>query len=268
VQTTGVHQSRRKPGTEDREHKAPSAKAERGFCFSDAGECIILIAMAKTTSHSRKLGELMCTVTEQILWSPRHNELVCRVGAGQATYHRFDPRNRQHQITYGARMIEAKHRPETASGWLSGREIQQRGYFHGQLSPLNLLAHTCCHEFAHMLQHNAGQRFRGSVHNRHFYRILDDLHTNGHAESARDALSGMAAQCGLPLSEDEFHLPDITTERGSWTVGDAVSFAAGAGQRQGEILRVNRKTCTVRGTGLSRGIRYRVPMQLLRKAAA
>jgi hypothetical protein len=225
------------------------------------------MAKPNTNTNSHKLGELMCTVTEQVLWSPSHNELVCRVGAGQATYHRFDPRIQQHQITYGARMIEAKHRPETASGWLSGREIQQRGYFDGQLSPLNLLAHTCCHEFAHLLQHNAGERFRGSVHNRHFYRILDDLHTSGIAESTREALSALAARQGVPLSRDKFHLPDIAAVRQRWAVGDFVSFTAGAGQIQGEILRVNRKTCTVRGTGLSRGLRYRVPMQLLRKPA-
>lgn len=221
--------------------------------------------MINPTSHSRRLGELMCTVTEQILWSPSYHELVCRVGSGQATYHRFDPTSGQHQITYGRRMIEAKHRPETASGWLSGREIQQRGYFDGQLSPLNLLAHTCCHEFAHLLQHSAGQRFRGSVHNRHFYQILDDLHAEGHAMAAREALASLAARQGLLLSEESFNLPDPIRDKANWTIGDLVSFAAGARERQGEILRVNRKTCTVKGTGISRGMRYRVPMQLLRK---
>jgi hypothetical protein len=224
--------------------------------------------MTKTPSHSHRLGELMCTVTEQILWSTSYRELVCRVGSGQATYHRFDPRSGQHQITYGARMIEAKHRPETASGWLSGREIRQRGYFDGKLSPLNLLAHTCCHEFAHLLQHSAGQRFRGSVHNRHFYRILDDLHANGRAGAARAALSDLAARHELSLSADGFALPDPTIDRANWSVGESVWFASGRGERQGDILKVNRKTCTVRGTGLSRGMRYRVPMQLLRKSDA
>lgn len=223
--------------------------------------------MTRPSSHSRQLGELMCAVTEQVLWSPSHHKLVCRVGSGQATYHRFDPTSGQHQITYGARMIEAKHRPETTIGWLSGREIQRRGYFEGLLSPLNLLAHTCCHEFAHLLQHSARQRFRGSVHNQHFYRILDDLHASGRAHAARAALSDLAARNGLRLSEEGFELPDPVNDRSNWAVGDPVSFAAGTGERQGEILRVNRKTCTVRGTGLSRGVRYRVPMQLLRKQA-
>lgn len=222
--------------------------------------------MTRPSSHSRQLGELMCTVTEQILWSPSHNKLVCRVGSGQATYHRFDPGSRQHQITYGARMIEAKHHPETARGWLSGREIQQRGYFDGQLSPLNLLAHTCCHEFAHLLQHNAGKRFRGSVHNPHFYRILDELHADGRADATRAALRELAAKQALALSDDGFELPDPGSERTSWSVGDQVAFAAGGGEKLGEILRVNRKTCTVKGMGLSRGVRYRVPLQLLHRA--
>lgn len=217
------------------------------------------------STFARKLGELMCTVTQQVLWSPSHSGLVCRVGSGQATYHRFDPRHHQHQITYGARMIEAKHRPETAHGWLSGREIQQRGYFDGQLSPLNLLAHTCCHEFAHLLQHDAGKRFRGSVHNPHFYRILDELHADGRAQATRAALRDLAAERALPLSEQRFELPDPDSERGNWSVGDTVAFAAGGGEKRGEILRVNRKTCTVRGTGVARGLRYRVPLQLLRK---
>ncbi|HBM51120.1 MAG TPA: hypothetical protein DD385_13410, partial [Marinobacter sp.] len=118
----------------------------------------------------------MCQATRDILWAPaaswvrKQNQcagLVLRVGSGQATYHRYDPRKKQHLITYGARMIAAKHQPETAQGWLSTREIRSRGYFEGEVSVLNLLAHTCCHEFAHLLQHSAGQRHYGSVHNRH-----------------------------------------------------------------------------------------------------
>jgi hypothetical protein len=224
------------------------------------------VAMTQPHTHSRQLGELMCTVTEQVLWSPSHNQLMCRVGSGQATYHRFDPHSRQHQITYGVRMIEAKHHPDTARGWLSGREIQQRGYFDGQLSPLNLLAHTCCHEFAHLLQHNAGKRFRGSVHNPHFYRILDDLHASGRAAATRATLQDLAEKQGLQLSDDGFELPDPVNEGRHWAVGDTVAFAAGGGEKRGKILRVNRKTCTVQGLGLSRGMRYRVPFQILTAA--
>lgn len=223
----------------------------------------MLSAMAKNSPNSRRLGELMCTITEQVLWSPPWHELVCRVGAGQATYHRFDPASGQHQITYGARMIEAKQRPETASGWLSVREIQQRGYFNGQLSPLNLLAHTCCHEFAHLLQHSAGQRYRGSVHNRHFYRILDELHSIGRAEQVRYALLDQTRRQGLELSTRAFGPADRAAELIRWQPGDMVSFGTRQREIQGRIVRVNRKSCTVDGTGLAKGMRYRVPAQML-----
>ena len=45
-----------------------------------------------------------------------------------------------------------------------------------------------------------------------------------------------------------------------------MAFEAGKRVVQGRIRRVNRKTCTIEGTGLARGVRYRVPLQLLRKA--
>lgn len=230
--------------------------------------------MTSAKSHAYRLGTLMCNATEQILWHPASNwvtdklpgsSLVCRVGSGQATYHRFDPRIKQHQITFGKRMIEAKQQPETTRGWLSGREIQRRGYFEGELSPLNLLAHTCCHEFAHLLQHSAGHRFRGSVHNQHFYRILDELHENGEADAVKEVLAKQAQQNAILLSAAPFELPEPQQQNARWQVGEAVSFDTRQRELFGKIVRVNRNTCTVDGIGKSRGVRYRVPLQLLRK---
>ncbi|MDO3721530.1 hypothetical protein QVZ43_07320 [Marinobacter sp. chi1] len=229
--------------------------------------------MSTTALPARQLGELMCEVTEQILWLPAANwvrerlpgsTLACRTGSGQATYHRFDPRNKQHQITYGVRMIEAKHCAESAHGWLSSREIQRRGYFDGEVSPLNLLAHTCCHEFAHLLQQSAGKRFRGSVHNRHFYNILDNLHQSGGAEAARQTLAEKAEHHSLRLSDTPLELPGPVHSHRQWQVGEPIVFGQEPKVIQGRILRVNRKTCTVEGTGAAKGVRYRVPMQMLR----
>lgn len=221
---------------------------------------------------ARSIGQLMCHTTRQILWAPakqwvsqhsRGSTLSCRVGSGQATYHRYDPRTRQHQITYGVRMIMAKQQAESAVGWLSSREILQRGYFGGELTTLNLLAHTCCHEFAHLLQHSAGKRFHGSVHNHHFYEILDQLHESGGARAARDYLTELARQQGLPLPHEPFEIVQPQQLAANWQVGDAVRFGHGQTQHHGKIIRVNRKTCTVAGTGPSRGLRYRVPVSLL-----
>ncbi|AOY89280.1 hypothetical protein BKP64_14485 [Marinobacter salinus] len=226
------------------------------------------------SAQARQVGQLMCDTTVDVLWRPAAgwvrdrtpgSFLICRVGSGQATYHRFDPQQQQHLITYGVRMIEAKHQPDTASGWLSSREIRRRGYFGGQLSPLNLLAHTCCHEFAHLLQQSAGQRFRGSVHNRHFYGILDGLYESGGADATRQALADRAAGAGVALSDVAFELPDPVVERSHWQVGEAVAFGSGPREVRGNILRVNRKTCTVRATGHARSARYRVPIQMLRR---
>lgn len=230
--------------------------------------------MAEQTT-ARAIGRLMCDTTRDILWAPAEpwirqqstrSSLHCRVGSGQATYHRFDPRTRQHQITYGARMIAAKHEAHSAAGWLSGREIQQRGYFGGELTTLNLLAHTCCHEFAHLLQYSAGKRFRGSVHDRHFYEILDQLHASGGAEAARSHLQQQAEQSGIELPQERFEVLQPRQLMADWQVGDRVQFGSGRRRHCGDIIRVNRKTCTVEGTGPSRGLRYRVPVSLLSRA--
>ncbi|MBE0486332.1 hypothetical protein [Marinobacter sp.] len=217
----------------------------------------------------------MCQATRDILWEQAKNwireqnqcaGLVLRVGSGQATYHRYDPTRKQHLINYGARMIAAKHQPETAQGWLSTREIRSRGYFGGEVSVLNLLAHTCCHEFAHLLQHSAGQRHYGSVHNRHFYEALDELHTSGAAHATRQHLSEQAAVAGIELPGSAFELPNPVQARQQWQVGDAVRFGDGRSKKKGEVIRVNRKTCTVLVNHQSRLLRYRVPLQLLSPA--
>lgn len=225
-------------------------------------------------SPHQQLGQLLCQATHELLWSPqaRHirerqsgTGLTCRVGHGQATYHRYDPRDRQHLITYGARMIAAKQSAATAVTWLSSREIQQRRYFNGELSSANLLAHTCCHEFAHLLQQVAGKRFHGSVHNGHFYRILDQLHHSGRALAVRQYLVAEAGQRGLTLATTPFELPREASARARWQAGDRVRFGHGANQHQGRILRVNRKTCTVCCDDTHRGreVRYRVPLAML-----
>ncbi|MFO7992531.1 MAG: hypothetical protein R6U69_00055 [Marinobacter sp.] len=223
---------------------------------------------------AHRLGQIMCDTTSMILWSPAQSwvrqqapatTLLCRVGSGQATYHRFDPHLKQHQITYGKRMIMSKHQPDAVSGWLSGREIRQRKYFDGEVTTLNLLAHTCCHEFAHLLQHVSGKRYRGSVHNRHFYLILDELHSSGGADAARRHLAEQAESAGMAIPDVPILAPDTRQLMAKWSVGDAVGFGAGKRQLEGRIVRVNRKTCTVEGTGPSRGLRYRVPVQLLNR---
>ena len=228
--------------------------------------------MFSSLQTSKQIGTLMCQTTRTILWQPaqawvqaRNSQagLLLRVGSGQATYHRYDPRTKQHLINYGMRMIAAKRQPETAQGWLSSREIRERGYFGGEVSELNLLAHTCCHEFAHLLQYSAGQRHYGSVHNRHFYEVLDQLHASGGADAARNFLAQQASEAALPLSRDVFAIPTPHQAKAQWQAGEPVRFGRGSKQKQGRIVRVNRKTCTVEVPHQPRNLLYRVPFALL-----
>lgn len=229
--------------------------------------------MPQQPSNAYAIGTLMCQATRDILWTPaKHSvrdrnpnaRLALRVGSGQATYHRFDPRAKKHLINYGSKMIVAKQRPETAQGWLSTREIRGKGYFGGEVSVLNLLAHTCCHEFAHLLQHSAGQRHYGSVHNRYFYGFLDELHRNGSATATRRFLAEEAQTLGIDLPTTVFALPAHAIEQRRWQAGDPVSFGNGAHRKIGQIVRVNRKTCTVVVSGRAGALHYRVPLALLK----
>lgn len=220
----------------------------------------------------RAIARLMCTTTRDILWSSYrdrlrqtrpHSHLECRTGSGRATYHRYDHRNQHHLITYGVGMVMAKQAPETAVSWLSTREIRSRGYFGGEVSVLNLLSHTCTHEFAHLLQQHAGKRYHGSVHNRDFYRLLDQLNEDGLAARTRERLADLAQHHGLTLDDGPMVMPCQQTQAAQWQPGDPVRFGEGRAAREGRILRVNRKTCTVEGTGASRGLRFRVPFVML-----
>lgn len=220
-----------------------------------------------------QLGQLMCQATLRILWPVaaawpgtrgRSGTLKCRVGRGRATYHRYDPQRQQHLITYGVHMIAAKQQADTAGAWLSAREIRSRDYFGGEPAPLNLLAHTCCHEFAHLLQCRTGERSYRSVHNRAFYRILDDLHACGHAQATRQFLADEARRLQLDLSAHPLPLPEPEDEARCWQTGQLVTFGEGRNRCQGRIIRVNRRTCTVTGTGACHGRWFRVPFPLLR----
>lgn len=222
------------------------------------------------TTHT--IARIMGATTEAILWGPardwvqahaRQSELKCRVGSGQATYHRFDPQTRRHTITYGKRMVAAKFSAQTTQGWLSTREIQGRGYFGGDVSTANLLAHTCCHEFAHLLQSVSGERRYGSVHNQAFYTILDELHDSGGADAVRHLLLERCAEKDIVLPQVAMDLEEASRRIEEFAVGDVVCFGNAQRQREGEIIRINRRTCTVQGTGRWRGARYRVPVSLM-----
>ncbi|HLT13289.1 MAG TPA: hypothetical protein VK006_04260, partial [Marinobacter sp.] len=67
----------------------------------------------------------------------------------------------------------------------------------------------------------------------------------------------------LELSGFAFELPDPAHTRRPWQVGDSVRFGSSQNEKQGKVIRVNRKTCTVAVIHQARHLRYRVPLSLL-----
>jgi hypothetical protein len=149
-----------------------------------------------------------------------------------------------HVLTYGRKMVASKHDAAIAAQWRTGREILKRGYFAAELTLPSLLAHTCCHEFGHVIQSINGWINRGSIHNRQFYAIVDRIHNSGMADSVRDYLEARAAEQGLPLQFSDVSRP--TAAVASFRPGELVSFEYRGRPVVGKVLRVNRKTVNVK----------------------
>ena len=207
---------------------------------------------------------------ERLLWQTSEpnqtgHSLMVRIGSGRATYHRYQPEERTHTINLGIKMIAAKQQPADCGAWLSTREILARRYFGGEISEANLLAHTCCHEFAHLLQAARGERRYGSVHNRAFYDQLDQLYHRGHANKLRLWLIQEGQRHGWAVAT---HPVDLDTTPGPvashhFSKGERVYFWYRDTRHTGRITRINRQTCSVIGIGVSQGLRFRVPPRLL-----
>lgn len=158
----------------------------------------------------RFIAQTMCDLTRDELWAPRRQwalqrrpegELILRVGTGRATCVKHSRSGKGPlQLTYGVKMIASKTDARMLCQWLSGKEILERGYFGGELTLLNALAHTIVHEFGHVVQVLMGAREPGSSHSPEFYRILDKAHRNGHADRIRDRLHAACLQRGIDLT--------------------------------------------------------------------
>lgn len=223
-------------------------------------------AEIKDPAILQRIGHRMAGAIREVLWRRpgphRRASLVVRLGRGRATYHRFDPSRDEHVINLGLGMIAAKQHPGRCGEWLSTREILQRGYFQRTVSVAHLLAHTCVHEFAHLIQTVEGERRPGAVHNRAFYRILDGLHADGAADAVLDYLLSAAGESALPLSAAPMNMITPSSVR-TFHRGDDVAFIYRQQKHTGRVTRVNRRTCSVDGTGASYGLRFRVSPSLL-----
>lgn len=177
-------------------------------------------------------------------------QFIARVGDGASTNHFFKTADQCHVITLGAKMVESKMSAAGAEKWLSAREIRKFRFFNGEVTFVNLLAHTIMHEYGHMHQHLEGGRTRGSVHNDCFYRILAQLHRE-HGEFVLSKVNEVFATYNfdrefqqapkLTLTET---LPPIARNpasdpAGAFKMFDRVSFEFRGSRIVGKIIKKN-----------------------------
>jgi len=182
-----------------------------------------------------------------------------RVGSGRATYCKHHRTNSEMIITYGKKMIASKLNPVEAEHWLSYREIIKRNYFDGDTSLNNLLSHTVCHEFAHALQQIQGLVFKGSIHNEHFYRILDQLHHSSLANNVKQELRQLCEQHSINLTYNQPPAAATGVLKPPFQLNDTIQFKHRNKLISARIIKINSKTFTVESKGLFKTILWRVP---------
>lgn len=151
-----------------------------------------------TTINYKKIAKILIKASEEVLIEPNlswfkskypSSEISFRVGSGKRTYFSSEYGSISGSITYGVKMIEScLESYNVASGWTHGKEIINRKYYNGILTPHNCLAAVALHEVAHYYQHLIYERKFGSVHNKEFYKILDKMHNNGKGEEVLNFL--------------------------------------------------------------------------------
>lgn len=128
--------------------------------------------------------------------------LNVRAGSGKSTYfgYKYGRVNRDahtnHSITYGVRMIMSKYDAEMACRWTTAREITDFGYWGGQITLINLLAHVVIHETGHFINYILYPREDNSVHNAAFYNTLNRMCSNPISERVRAHIYSRMTELG------------------------------------------------------------------------
>lgn len=221
------------------------------------------------TDKYHQLAKVMGVITEDVLWqSPdfhqlkndKRTRLKTRVGSGLATYCRFDQRQQSLSITYGKKMVRSKFNLHESVMWMSHREIIKRNYFNGDTGLINLLAHTVCHEFAHAIQQMHGKIYKGSVHNQHFYDLLDQLHIDGHADTVKQHISQYCQQASIDIRRDAQSLKHQADQPKLIKLDSQIQFTHKNKSYTGKVIKVNRKTVIVKVRGLIKHTVWKVPI--------
>jgi len=221
------------------------------------------------------ISHTLCHVAEAILWEHakdwalKKNPAVTfktRIGTGKATYCRTHRGNHGHFVlTFGQGMVASKFETVKAPNWLTAQELRTRGYFNGRFYVPELLAHTVCHEFAHVIQVINDWRSKQSVHNDYFYQVLDRIHASGHADKVLLTLQQMWAEAELDMKFiDEGQATNLLTVE-DFTRGEMVNYEYEGAQRLATVMRLNRKTVGIVFNADGFKYKARVSPALLRK---
>lgn len=178
--------------------------------------------------------------------------ISCRIGSGQRTYCQARRRREGTQtiitsvvLNYGKKMVTSKSTRSEALGWTTGKEIVNRGYFNREINFVNMMAAVVLHEFAHVIQNTIpGARTRGSVHNRHFYSILDRMHRE---EAAQQVVDYLKANISFEWSAETDSEPTPPPSRSAPDIPlmGKCSFVYKGQTVHGVVTKKNRKTWQV-----------------------
>jgi len=163
--------------------------------------------MTISTGEAHHIATTLCVLAARLHLTRSQAEstlssvtLNTRVGRGLKTYCRFKPQAGA-VITFGQMMVIDQLRPGQAQRWLTGREMLNRGYFAGVLTPATVFSHVVLHEYAHVEQVMTGGRSRNSVHNAPFYAILDEYYALDLHNEVRDRLREYARLPNFDLDQ-------------------------------------------------------------------
>lgn len=221
---------------------------------------------------SQQIAQAMVATAEYVFftgqpsWSAaigrqKNRTLAIKVGSGKATYFRGGASN--DLIVFGRKMVESKMSGEKTD-WLSYREIIQRQYFAGDVSLLNVFAHTICHEVAHLMQFYRGGRRYGSVHNQVFYEALDELYQDSNADQVKQHLATLLSVQGIGLDALEIPHKTALAPRRSWAKGQTITFLHEGQRIEATVMRVNSKTVSAKPKNASARLAYwRIPFGLI-----
>lgn len=214
------------------------------------------------------LANLLVNATKDVVfddikdWVYKKNPnlvFISRVGSGKKTYHR-KINNNTHLIIYGKKMIEDKmHSLKRASFWLTGKEIINRKYFDGKITPQNILVAVILHEFAHFIQVINKQRTYNSVHNEYFYKVLDRMHNSEIKEKLINYLNQHKIfQDLLFLHEDENNSEFNKYTKLEINENDIIFFRNSRNEIVNDIvLKINKNTVTC--------VLHKVPISLIHR---